>query len=370
MKFKLLLTTLICTQLFISNSYAMTSDELRSLAPYADSGTIDNAIVQYLEQSSNIDLDLIITLAPYASSGGIDAAIQRYSETSSDINLDLIRSLAPYASSAGVDTAIDKYSETSSNISLDAIRVLAPYASSSSIDTAIQKYSETSSSISLDAIKILAPYASSSSIDSAIQKYSEKSSNINLDIIRKLAPYASSTGIDSAIKKYSETASDINLEVITTLAPYASSASIDTAIIKTIEQGNKNVDAIGKILSYAGNYKLITNTLSKAATKKTVLLEKTITKKQEIKLDSIKVPQNSLIGIEITTDSEISFEMKNLKRKNITHISSSINKLQSPYYDLIRVSEDISNRIINIAPSKRNKNQNLNVTIKLISYEL
>lgn len=339
MKFKLLLTTLICTQLFISNSYAMTSDELRSLAPYADSGTIDNAIVQYLEQSSSIDLDLIITLAPYASSGGIDAAIQRYSETSSDINLDLIRSLAPYASSAGVDTAIDKYSETSSNISLDAIRVLAPYASSSSIDT-------------------------------AIQKYSEKSSNINLDIIRKLAPYASSAGIDSAIKKYSETASDINLEVITTLAPYASSASIDTAIIKTIEQGNKNVDAIGKILSYAGNYKLITNTLSKAATKKTVLLEKTITKKQEIKLDSIKVPKNSLIGIEITTDSEISFEMKNLKRKNITHISSSINKLQSPYYDLIRVSEDISNRIINIAPSKRNKNQNLNVTIKLISYEL
>lgn len=339
MKFKLLLTTLICTQLFISNSYAMTSDELRSLAPYADSGTIDNAIEQYLEQSSNIDLDLIITLAPYASSGGIDAAIQRYSETSS-------------------------------NISLDAIRVLAPYASSSSIDTAIQKYSETSSSISLDAIKILAPYASSASIDSAIQKYSEKSSNINLDIIRKLAPYASSAGIDSAIKKYSETASDINLEVITTLAPYASSASIDTAIIKTIEQGNKNVDAIGKILSYAGNYKLITNTLSKAATKKTVLLEKTITKKQEIKLDSIKVPQNSLIGIEITTDSEISFEMKNLKRKNITHISSSINKLQSPYYNLIRVSEDISNRIINIAPSKRNKNQNLNVTIKLISYEL
>lgn len=339
MKFKLLLTTLICTQLFISNSYAMTSDELRSLAPYADSGTIDNAIEQYLEQSSSIDLDLIITLAPYASSGGIDAAIQRYSETSSDINLDLIRSLAPYASSAGVDTAIDKYSETSSNISLDAIRVLAPYASSSSIDTAIQKYSETSSSISLDAIKIL-------------------------------APYASSAGIDSAIKKYSETASDIHLEVITTLAPYASSASIDTAIIKTIEQGNKNVDAIGKILSYAGNYKLITNTLSKAATKKTMLLEKTITKKQEIKLDSIKVPKNSLIGIEITTDSEISFEMKNLKRKNITHISSSINKLQSPYYDLIRTAEDISNRVINIAPSKRNKNQNLNVTIKLISYEL
>lgn len=63
--------------------------------------------------------------------------------------------------------------------------------------------------------------------------------------------------------------------------------------------------------------------------------------------------------------------MKNLKRKPyVSSYIDTINKLQSPYYDLIRVSEDIFNRIINIAPSKRNKNQNLNVTIKLISYEL
>lgn len=337
MKFKLLLTALICSQLFISNSYAMTSDELRSLAPYASSGTIDNAIEKYLGQSSDIDLDLIITLAPYASSGGIDSAIKKYSETSSNINLDLIRSLAPYASSGGIDSAIEKYSETSSNINLEIISTLAPYASSSGID-------------------------------SAIKKYSKQSSDINLDLIVTLAPYASSNGIDSAIEKYSETSSDINLEVISILAPYASSNSINTAIIKTIEQGNKNVDAIGKILPYASNYKLITNTLNKNATKKTILLEKTITKKQQIKLDSLKVPQNSLIGIEISTDSEISFEMKNLKRKNITHISSSANKLQSPYYYLMRNSEDISNRVINIAPS--NKNKNLNVTIKLISYEL
>lgn len=63
--------------------------------------------------------------------------------------------------------------------------------------------------------------------------------------------------------------------------------------------------------------------------------------------------------------------MKNLKRKPyVSSYIDTINKLQSPYYDLIRTAEDISNRVINIAPSKRNKNQNLNVTIKLISYEL
>lgn len=60
--------------------------------------------------------------------------------------------------------------------------------------------------------------------------------------------------------------------------------------------------------------------------------------------------------------------MKNLKRKPyVSSYIDTINKLQSPYYDIMKISE---NCIINIAPSKRNKNQNLNVTIKLISYEL